>query len=112
MNQESADIDIAGSFIAEIPNGEDAHTFEFNPDGIPVLPLFDTVTFPGLPQPIKLEGDQMLTFVEHLYEAKASALAIPVKEDVESPTKVKDFYPVGVVSKVVKVIKIDRKSVV
>lgn len=105
MNQESADIDIAGSFIAEIPNGEDAHTFEFNPDGIPVLPLFDTVTFPGLPQPIKLEGDQMLTFVEHLYEAKASALAIPVKEDVESPTKVKDFYPVGVVSKVVKVIK-------
>ena len=105
MNQESADIDITGSFIAEIPTGEDANTFEFVPEGIPVLPLFDTVTFPGLPQPIKLDDEKMLSYVEDLYNNKACTLAIPVKEDVETPSKVKDFYPVGVVSKVVKVIK-------
>lgn len=105
MNQESADFDITGSFIAEIPGGEDAANFEFDTNNIPILPLFDTVAFPGLPQPVKLEDEKMESYVEEIYNNKGCVLAITVEDDVESPTKVKDFYPVGVISKVIKIIK-------
>ena len=105
MDQESAEIDISGSFIAEIPTGDEANTYDFDPGSIPVLPLYDTVAFAGLPQPIKLEDDKMVELVEHLYNTHSCALAIAVKDDVETPSKVKDFYPVGVVSKVMKIIK-------
>lgn len=105
MNQESTDFDISGSFIAEIPSSEDTTNFEFDQEDIPVLPLYDTVAFPGLPQPIKLEDEKMEAYVEDLYNSKGCVLAISVKEDVESPTKVKDFYPVGVISKIIKIIK-------
>lgn len=106
MDQESSEMDITGSFIAEIPTGDEANTFEFDPGCIPILPLFENVATPGLPQPIKIDDDGMLDYVEYLYNARSSVLAIAVKEDVDTPTKVKDFYPVGVVSKVVKIIKI------
>ncbi len=105
MNQESADFEINGSFITEIPNGNEASEFEFNPESMPILPLFDTVAFSGVPQPIKLEDDKLVSYVEELYNTHSTVLAISVKDGVESPTKVKDFHPVGVVSKIIKIIK-------
>lgn len=105
MDQETADFDLSGSFIAEIPSGEEAANFEFNENAIPILPLFDTVVFPRLPQPIKLENEKTAQIAEEIYNAKSCVLAVPVKENVESPSKVKDFYAVGVVCKVIKIIK-------
>ncbi len=104
MDQESAEIDISGSFIAEIPTGDEANTFEFDPGCIPLLPLYETVVSPGLPQPVKIEDDEMLEYVEQLFNSKSCTLAITVKEEIETPTKVKGFYPVGVVCKVIKII--------
>lgn len=106
QTSESADFDISGSFIAEMPSGDEMNTFEFNPNDITLLPLFDSVAFPGLPKPLKIDNEYVENIVERAFHNHEPLLAIPVKEDVDTPSKTKDFYPVGVVIKIIKLLKL------
>lgn len=105
MSSESSDIEISGSFIAELPSGDNANSFEFDEAHITMLPLYDSVAFPGMPQPVKLDKEYNEKIVENAYQNNESLLAIAVKEEIEQPSKVKDFYPVGVICRVAKIIK-------
>lgn len=53
---ESADFNVSGSFIAEIPSADDINSFSFDASNVTLLPLVDNVIFPGMPQPVKLEN--------------------------------------------------------
>lgn len=102
---ESAEINISGSFIAEFPSDENINSFEFDASHITLLPIFNSVVFPGMPQPVKLENEYVEKLVEKAYENNETLLAVTVKEEVDSPSVVKDFYPVGVICRVAKIIK-------
>lgn len=106
MTSESADFNISGSFIAEFPAGEEMNTFEFDPSQIMLLPLFNSVAFPGMPQPVKLENEYVEKVVDAAYQSRQTVLAATVREDVDIPSKVKDLFPIGVICKVVKIIKL------
>lgn len=102
---ESAEISISGSFIAEFPSDDNINSFEFDASQITLLPLFNAVAFPGMPQPVKLENEYVEELVEKAYKSHETLLAVTVREGIETPTKVKDFFPVGVLCRVAKVIK-------
>lgn len=65
---ESAEISISGSFIAEFPSDDNINSFEFDATQITLLPLFNTVAFPGMPQPVKLENEYVEELVEKAYK--------------------------------------------
>lgn len=105
MTSESSEFTIGGSFIAEFPSGSELNLIEHDPSDILVLPLFNNVAFPCMPQPIKIENEYIEKLVEHAYTDHLALLAIGVRENIEIPSKAKDLFPVGVVCKIVKVLK-------
>lgn len=106
LAQEGPDIQISGSFIAELPSGDELEKFEFDPASLPVLPLSDEMVFPGLPQPVKLTDPDAEKLVEWAFTNKETIVCAMRRPELDIPTKIKDFYPVGVVAKVVKLIKL------
>ena len=102
---ESADFNVSGSFIAEIPSADDINSFSFDASNVTLLPLVDNVIFPGMPQPVKLENEYLETLVKDAYEKGSTLFAVTVKENIETPSKLKDFYNVGIICKVVKIIR-------
>lgn len=101
----TAEFQVEGSIITEIPNNSDLQSFSFNMSSIPVLPLVDAVAFPGLPLPVKVDNEEDLKLIEAAYESRDCILAIPLKDEKSDGTKTKDFYPVGTVCKVGKIVK-------
>ena len=53
--ESAEEIQVSGSFIAEFPSGEEAD-FTYDTDSIPVLPMKESVAYPGHPQPVKIEN--------------------------------------------------------
>lgn len=102
---KSNDFQVSGAFFSEIPIEENNQVSPFS-SHLTVLPLYDVVAFPNIPQPVKLERKEDLSVVEHIYETKQSLLAIPVKNKEKQPKAIKDFYPAGIVCKVAKIIKL------
>lgn len=110
---DMSEIHIGESVIAEIPRDEDLSKFVFNPDSITVFPLVDVVAFPGLPQPVKVDNDADLRIAERAYETKECLFAVPLRENADQGTRVKDYYPVGTVCKIGKIVKMpDMPTVV
>ncbi|MDE5976291.1 MAG: endopeptidase La [Muribaculaceae bacterium] len=99
------EMQISGSFIAQLPGDDEFDKVEFNEGNVTIFPLAEDVVFPGLPLPIKLTTPAMEEIADLALQSKETVLSIVAKEDVEFPSKVKDFYPVGILSKVVKVIR-------
>lgn len=107
MNNESAEnIQISGSFIAEFPSGDEVASFSYDTDAIQLLPLRESVVYPGLPQPVKIENENLEKIIDNAHDTKECILAINVRDNVDTPSKVKDFHNTGVVCKVAKIIRI------
>lgn len=100
----ASDIHISGSIMAEFPSDEETQTFSFG-NKIPVLPLFDNVAFPGLPQPVVINDQEMLTFLEEMYERKECVLAVTVKDVEKEPKKLRDLFSHGTVCRIGKIIR-------
>ncbi len=103
--ESAEEIQVSGSFIAEFPSGEEAD-FTYDTDSIPVLPMKESVAYPGLPQPVKIENEEFEKLIEAAYNSKECIFAVTQSDRTDHPSKVKDFFPVGVVCKVVKIIRI------
>lgn len=104
MNSSSSDIHVSGSIIAEFPSEDDTQAFKFGNE-IPILPLRNAVTFPGLPQPINLKNEADLKIAEEFYNSKECVLAIPVKNPDSDANRLRDFFSYGTVCKIGKIIK-------
>lgn len=100
----ASDIHISGSIMAEFPSDEETNPLSF-PNKIPVFPLFDNVTFPGLPQPVAVTDPHILDFLENMYENKSCVLAVAVKDMEKEPKKLRDFFPFGTICKIGKILK-------
>src|SRR6478752_10484692 len=95
-------------FIPIIPlNESDAESNEKIeiPSDIPLLPLRNTVLFPGVVLPITVGRDKSIKAVNDAYKADKLVGVVAQKDsEVEDPT-VSDLEDVGTVARIVKLIK-------
>ncbi|MEX0662456.1 MAG: endopeptidase La [Balneolaceae bacterium] len=80
------------------------------PDNIPILPLKNTVLFPGVVVPITVGRDRSLSLVKEAYENdKIIGVVAQKDESIENPTK-DDLYKFGTVAQILKLIKMPDGS--
>lgn len=80
------------------------------PDNLPILPLKNTVLFPGVVVPITVGRDQSLALVKEAYESTKTIGVVAQKdESVENPEE-NDLYKLGTVAQILKLIKMPDGS--
>lgn len=80
------------------------------PDSLPILPLKNTVLFPGVVVPITVGRDRSLALVKEAYEGdKIIGVVTQKNEDIEEP-EYKDLHTVGTVAQILKLIKMPDGS--
>ncbi len=80
------------------------------PDELPILPLKNTVLFPGVVVPITVGRDRSLALVKEAYESDKTIGVVTQKdESVEDPDP-KDLYKFGTVAQILKLIKMPDGS--
>jgi len=80
------------------------------PDELPILPLKNTVLFPGVVVPITVGRDQSLNLVKDAYEGDKTIGVITQKEEEEENPTPEDLYHVGTVAEILKLIKMPDGS--
>lgn len=80
------------------------------PDSLPILPLKNTVLFPGVVVPITVGRDRSLALVKDAYaDDKIIGVVTQKDEDIEEPLAA-DLYTVGTMAKIIKLIKMPDGS--
>ncbi|MCG2588108.1 endopeptidase La [Rhodohalobacter sulfatireducens] len=80
------------------------------PDSLPILPLKNTVLFPGVVVPITVGRDRSLALVKEAYENDKTIGVVAQKdESVEDPDP-QDLYQLGTVAQILKLIKMPDGS--
>jgi ATP-dependent Lon protease len=80
------------------------------PDSLPILPLKNTVLFPGVVVPITVGRDRSLSLVKEAYEGdKIIGVVTQKNEDIEEP-EYKDLHTIGTVAQILKLIKMPDGS--
>jgi len=80
------------------------------PDNLPILPLKNTVLFPGVVVPITVGRDRSLAMVKEAYESDKTIGVVTQKdEDNEDPSP-EDLYKIGTVAQILKLIKMPDGS--
>ena len=89
---------------------EKALTEALVPESLPILPLKNTVLFPGVVVPITVGRDRSLTLVKEAYAGDKTIGVVTQKDmDVEEP-EYKDLHTIGTVAQILKLIKMPDGS--
>ncbi len=95
-------------FIPIIPLNEhesDSDKITEVPDDLPVLPLRNTVLFPGVVLPITVGRDKSIKAVNDAYKTnKLIGVLAQIDSSIEDP-EIKDLCKIGTIAKIVKLIK-------
>ena len=100
-----------GEFIPIVSDEEEAEVVDFEmPELLPILPLRNTVLFPGVIVPISLGREKSLKLIKEVQKNNGIFGAAAQKEvEVEDPKK-DDLYKTGTVAKVIKVLEMPDGS--
>lgn len=80
------------------------------PDELPILPLKNTVLFPGVVVPITVGRDRSLALVKEAYAGDKTIGVVTQKdEDIEEPED-KDLHRIGTMARIIKLIKMPDGS--
>ncbi|SMO42278.1 endopeptidase La [Fodinibius sediminis] len=113
MNFEDID-DQLEDFEQAIPlmseEEEKALTESEIPDELPLLPLKNTVLFPGVVVPITVGRDRSLELVKEAYESDKTIGVVSQKDEEDENPSPKDLYEVGTVAQILKLIKMPDGS--
>jgi ATP-dependent Lon protease len=95
-----------GDFVPIVSLDEESASEDIDiPDSLPVLPLKNTVLFPGVVIPITVGRDKSLKAINDAYKSNKLIVVLSQKDiRIEDP-KVTDLYPVGSVARIMKLIK-------
>ena len=80
------------------------------PDELPILPLKNTVLFPGVVVPITVGRDRSLKLVKEAYESDKTIGVVSQKDEQEEDPDEDDLYKVGTVAQILKLIKMPDGS--
>lgn len=109
MSQQSDDEpDFVPLFSLE--EEEESRQGEIFPDVLPILPLKNTVLFPGIVTPITVGRDKSIRAVQKAYEDNRYIGVLSQKDvKIESPSD-QDLYRVGTVARILKLLKMPDGS--
>lgn len=99
-------ISITGSFVAEVPYGNNQEKLNLEEKGLLLLPVFNGVVFPDIPGPVRLNPGIMTDTANKGFENGQYLFAVNVRPGVSKPSNITDFYPIGVVIKIVKIVNL------
>jgi ATP-dependent Lon protease len=80
------------------------------PDELPILPLKNTVLFPGVVVPITVGRDRSLKLVKQAYESDKTIGVVSQQDEEDEDPDGKDLYEVGTVAQILKLIKMPDGS--
>ncbi|MDZ7773295.1 MAG: endopeptidase La [Balneolaceae bacterium] len=80
------------------------------PDNLPILPLKNTVLFPGVVVPITVGRDRSLDLVKEAYESDKTIGVVSQKDEEEEDPDADDLFRIGTVAQILKLIKIPDGS--
>jgi ATP-dependent Lon protease len=80
------------------------------PDSLPILPLRNTVLFPGVILPITVGREQSLKLIRDSYK-KSKILGTVAQKDPDNDTpRLTDLYPVGTVAQIIRILEMPDGS--
>src|SRR6056297_697809 len=84
------------------------------PESLPILPLKNTVLFPGVVVPITVGRDRSLALVKEAYESDKTIGVVTQKDESVEDREAAEMYKYGTVAQILKLIKMPdgSKSVV
>lgn len=80
------------------------------PDNLPILPLKNTVLFPGVVVPITVGRDRSLELVKQAYESDKTIGVVSQKDENDEDPDADDLFRVGTVAQILKLIKMPDGS--
>ena len=100
-------MDIEDEMIPLFPmDNEDDNIYNDSIDGLPILPLRNTVFFPGVVMPITVGRQRSIEAITKAYKSNKIIGVLTQKEtDVEEPTA-NDLYKVGTIARIIKLIRV------
>ncbi len=99
-------IDEEAEYIPLLSEEEEEHLKKMNiPDVLPILPLRNTVLFPGVVIPITVGRDKSLRLVQEVYKKSKILGAIAQKDGTIDDPELDDLYSVGTVAQILKILE-------
>lgn len=99
MDAETEFFPLLSSKDEEIMNAEDI------PDELPILPLRNTVLFPGVVIPITVGRDKSIKLIRESYEGNRTIGVVAQKDpEIEDP-KTRDLNKIGTVARLIKILR-------
>ncbi|MCC6180254.1 MAG: endopeptidase La [Bacteroidia bacterium] len=100
-------IDDDSDFIPLLsPEDEDSMNAEKIPDILPILPLRNTVLFPGVVIPITVGRDKSIHLIKEAYKGDKTIGVITQKNDAIEDPNTNDLYSVGTVAHIMKMLRL------
>ena len=87
------------------PEDEEKINSEDIPDVLPILPLRNTVLFPGVVIPITAGRDKSIALIKAANKGNKTIGVVAQKNEVEENPTAKDIYKIGTVAQILKVLK-------
>ncbi|MBK9339073.1 MAG: endopeptidase La [Lewinellaceae bacterium] len=96
--------------LFSLEEDEEAKQGEVFPDTLPILPLKNTVLFPGIVTPITIGRDKSIRAVQKAYEDNRFIGVLSQRDvKIESPSA-QDLYAIGTIARVLKLLKMPDGS--
>ena len=104
-------MDDDSDFIPIIADGDDSELTNMEvPDILPILPLRNTVMFPGVVLPISVGRQKSLQLIQEVYRGNRLIGTIAQKDgNIEDPEQA-DLYPIGTIAQVLKILEMPDGS--
>jgi ATP-dependent Lon protease len=96
--------------LFSLEEADDAKTGETYPDVLPILPLKNTVLFPGIVTPITIGRDKSIRAVQKAYEDNRMIGVLSQRDiKIEAPSA-RDLYRIGTIARILKLLKMPDGS--
>lgn len=110
IRSEETDSNIISFIAGDFFDGNQDIDESFLKESLPVLPLRNTIVFPGSGHPISVGRSKSLKLIKSLgKKTRYIGLVCQKDNNVEEPDK-EDLYPIGVIADVIRVIELDNNN--
>ncbi len=111
LNNWMLPLDEEAEYIPLLSEEEEEDLKKMNiPDVLPILPLRNTVLFPGVVIPITVGRDKSLRLVQEVYKKNKILGAIAQKDSSIDDPDLEDLYQVGTVAQILKILEMPDGS--
>lgn len=104
-------IDDSAEFIPLLSaEDEEAMNMEDVPEILPILPLRNTVLFPGVVIPITVGRDKSIRLIKEYYKTTKIIGVVAQKDPSVEDPEFEDLYPIGTVAQIIKILQMPDGS--